>query len=131
MPGADYELVIACMWDARDRAARAVAVLENLDAPPHLIEAVERSRVELAETAERLTVRVAAAAKPPDAVTSRHACCAERDDPASARRVRRALARLRGWGSARRLRFLNELSLATGRIGERPEPSSKIEPPRD
>jgi hypothetical protein len=57
----DIELVMTSVRDARNRAERAQAVLVDLNAPAYLLEAVERSGAELAEIAERLTERLAAA----------------------------------------------------------------------
>jgi hypothetical protein len=56
----DIELVMTSVWEARNRAERARTMLADLNAPPYLLEAVERSRAELAEIAERLTERLAA-----------------------------------------------------------------------
>jgi hypothetical protein len=60
----DIELVMTSVRDARNRAERAQAVLVDLNAPAYLLEAVERSGAELAEIAERLTERLAAARLP-------------------------------------------------------------------
>jgi len=49
-----YAVVVACVADARRRAEEAIHTLDELEAPPDLIEAVERSRDELEETQERL-----------------------------------------------------------------------------
>ena len=42
--------------DARRRAEEAIHMLDELEAPPELIEALERSRDELEEAQERLMV---------------------------------------------------------------------------
>ena len=56
-----FELAIASLWYARDRAERAQAMLADLEAPEHLIDAVRRSHGELCETAHRLAERLESA----------------------------------------------------------------------
>ena len=59
-PSAALELFMASIWDARARAEKALVVLRGLEAPAHLVEAIENSHTELAATADRLSERLAA-----------------------------------------------------------------------
>jgi hypothetical protein len=57
---ADLELVMTSLWEARNRAEKAVEVLGSLDGPAHLVDALEHSRAELAETVDSLAERIRA-----------------------------------------------------------------------
>jgi len=55
-PDTGLDPVVDCVMDARRRAEEAIHMLDELEAPPELIEALERSRDELEEAQERLMV---------------------------------------------------------------------------